>query len=95
VIPPFRGLSIFVLGLTLAGCIAPMTAREARDIAHTRLDNYCRGRCGTLAWNTTQKINKRWLVDFEGPRQKFTVTVEGDGNARVTIWDKSRDASGQ
>jgi hypothetical protein len=69
-----------------------MNAREARDIAHTRLDKYCKGRCGTLAWNNTQKINKRWLVDFEGQRQKFTVTVEGDGNSSVTIWDKGASA---
>jgi very-short-patch-repair endonuclease len=43
----------------------------------------------------TQKIKSRWLVDFEAPRQKFTVIVEDDGNAKVTVWDKSRDASGQ
>ena len=81
--------------MTLAGCIAPMTAREARDIAHSRLDKYCRDACGALAWSNTQKIKNRWLVDFEAPRQKFTVIVENDGNSRVTIWDKSRDASGQ
>ena len=65
-----------------------MTAREARDIAHTRLDKYCGGRCGTLAWSSTQKINKRWLVDFDGQRQKFTVIVEGDGNSSVNVWEK-------
>ena len=31
---------------------------------------------------------KRWLVDFDGPRQKFTVIVENDGNSRVTTWNK-------
>lgn len=85
---PFRGLFILLSGLALAGCIAPMSAREARDIAHTRLDRYCRGHCGTLAWSNTQKIKNRWLVDFEGQRQKFTVIVEDDGNSKVTIWDK-------
>ena len=83
-----RGLLILVLGVAAGGCIAPMSAQEARDIAHTRLEKYCQGRCGGLAWNNTQKINKRWLVDFEGQRQKFTVTVEGDGNSRITVWDK-------
>ena len=68
--------------------MAPMSAREARDIAHTRLDKYCRGACGKLAWSNTQKIRKRWLVDFEGQRQKFTVIVENDGNSSVTVWDK-------
>ena len=85
---PFRGLSILILAAVLSGCIAPMSAREARDIAHTRLDKYCRGRCGQLAWSNTQKLQKRWLVDFEGQKQKFTVIVEDDGNSRVTVWDK-------
>ena len=87
-IAPLRGLFILVTGITLAGCVAPMTAREARDIASTRLNKYCNSRCGTVAWSNTQKIKKRWLVDFEGQRQKFTVTVEGDGNSRITVWDK-------
>ena len=85
---PVRGLCILAIGMAASGCIAPMSAREARNIAHTRLDKYCQGRCGTLAWNNTQKIAKRWLVDFDGQRQKFTVIVEDDGNSRVTVWDK-------
>jgi hypothetical protein len=88
VIAPFRGLMILVSGLLLAGCIAPMSAHEARDIAHARLDKYCQGRCGTFAWSNTQKIKKRWLVDFEGRSQRFTVIVENDGNSSVTVWDK-------
>lgn len=74
--------------MALAGCIAPMSAREARDVAHTRLEKYCKGSCGTLAWSNTQKLNKRWLVDFDGRRQKFTVIVEEDGNSNVTVWAK-------
>lgn len=87
-IAPFRGLWAFTGCLALLGCIAPMTAHEARDIASTRLDKYCRGLCGKVAWNKTQKINRRWLVDFEGARQKFTVIVEDDGNSTVTVWEK-------
>ena len=89
---PSRGLSVLVIALAVAGCIAPMTAREARDIAHTRLDKYCKGRCGTLAWSNTQKIKNRWLVDFDASRQKFTVIVEGDGNSSVTVWEKGVQA---
>ena len=89
---PSRGLSVLVIALAVAGCVAPMTAREARDIAHTRLDKYCKGRCGTLAWSNTQKIKNRWLVDFEASRQKFTVIVEGDGNSSVTVWEKGVQA---
>jgi hypothetical protein len=91
-ITPLRGLYILVIGMALSGCIAPINAREARDIAHTRLDKYCGGRCGQLAWSNTQKIKKRWLVDFEGQHQKFTVIVENDGNSRVTAWDKGAAA---
>jgi very-short-patch-repair endonuclease len=74
--------------LLLAGCIAPMTTREAQTIAHTRLSKYCRGQCGSLTLAHTQRIKDRWLVDFESSRQKFTVIVENDGNSRVTAWDK-------
>jgi hypothetical protein len=87
-ITPLRGLYILVIGMALSGCIAPINAREARDIAHTRLDKYCGGRCGQLAWSNTQKIKRRWLVDFDGQNQKYTVIVEGDGNSKVTVWDK-------
>jgi hypothetical protein len=90
-----RGCGLIMAAAALAGCIAPMTTQEAQDIAHTRLTKYCNSRCGALTLAHTQKIKDRWLVDFEAPRQKFTVIVEDDGNARVTAWDKSRDASGQ
>jgi very-short-patch-repair endonuclease len=73
---------------TLTGCVAPMTTREAQGVARERLVKYCNGRCGDLALARTQKINSRWLVDFEAPRQKFTVIVEDDGNSKVTVWDK-------
>ena len=90
-----RGCGLIMAAAALAGCIAPMTTREAQDIAHARLTKYCNSRCGALTLAHTQKIKDRWLVDFEAPRQKFTVIVEDDGNAKVTVWDKSRDASGQ
>jgi hypothetical protein len=85
---PLRGVCILTIGMALSGCVAPITAREARNIAHTRLDKYCGGHCGQLAWSNTQKIKKRWLVDFDGQHEKFTVIVEEDGNSRVTAWDK-------
>ena len=59
------------------------------DAAGERLVQYCRDRCGTLALAHTQKIKNRWLVDFDSPRRAFTVTVENDGNAKVTVWDKA------
>ena len=45
----FRGLSILVVsGIALGGCFAPMTDREARDIAAAQVGKYCGGRCGAL-----------------------------------------------
>ena len=66
-----------------------MTTREAQSIARERLVQYCQGRCGDLALARTQKIRNRWLVDFDSPRRAFTVTVENDGNSKVTVWDKA------
>jgi len=81
-------LSAALTLLFLAGCFAPMSTREAQEIASGRLKKYCAGRCGAVTLAHTQKINKRWLVDFDGPRQKFTVIVENDGNSKVTTWNK-------
>ena len=87
-ISPLRGGFIAITVAALAGCAAPMTTREAQGVAREQLVKYCSGRCGAVTLARTQKIKSRWLVDFEAPRQKFTVIVEDDGNARVTIWDK-------
>jgi hypothetical protein len=65
-----------------------MTTREAQDIAHERVVKFCHDRCGALTLARTQKLKSRWLVDYEGPRQKFTVMVEDDGNSKVTVWNK-------
>jgi hypothetical protein len=65
-----------------------MTTREAQDIAHERIVRYCRTNCGALTLAHTQKIKSRWLVDFDAPRQKFTVLVENDGNSKLTVWNK-------
>ena len=88
-IPPLRGSFIVITIAALAGCVAPMTTREAQGVARERLVKYCNGRCGAVTLGHTQKIKSRWLVDFEAPRQKFTVIVENNGNAKVTVWDKT------
>ena len=88
-ISPTRGALIAILVATQAGCVAPMTTREAQGVARERLVKYCSGRCGAVTLAHTQKIKNRWLVDFEAPRQKFTVIVENDGNSKVTVWDKA------
>jgi hypothetical protein len=83
-----KGALTALAAASLYGCIAPMTTHEAQDIAHERVVKYCKDRCGTLTLAHTQKIKNRWLVDYDGPRQKFTVLVEDDGNSKVTVWNK-------
>jgi hypothetical protein len=83
-----RGACATLAALFLAGCMGPVTTQEAQQIASTRLNKYCRGRCGAVTLARTQKINNRWLVDFDAPREKFTVIVEDDGNSKVTAWAK-------
>ena len=73
----------------LSGCFAPVAQREAQAIAFKEVNRYCHNACGPLVQGRTQKIKDRWLVDLDGPRQKFTVTVETDGNYKVDAWDKS------
>ena len=84
---PFLGALLIMT--CLAACMAPMQAPEAQSIARARLAKYCRGgACGDVTLGRTQKIKDRWLVDFEAPRHRFTVTVEDNGSAKVTTWDR-------
>ncbi len=83
-----RGAVSIALLTLLGGCFVPMTTREAQSIASQRLTSYCKKSCGAFTLANTQKINNRWLVDFDAPLRKFTVTVEGNGNARVDTWNK-------
>ncbi len=85
---PIKGGIIIAISVGLAGCFAPMSTREAQQVANVRLKKYCNGHCGAVTMARTQKIKDRWLVDFEDPRHRFTVTVEDDGNAKVTTWNK-------
>ena len=74
---------------SLCACMAPMKAPEAQSIARDQLARYCRKTpCGDAKLGRTQKIKDRWLVDFEAPRHRFTVTVEDNGSAKVTTWDR-------
>ena len=76
------------LVIALGGCFAPVTTREAQTIAGQRMAQYCGNRCGAYTFTKSQKINERWLVDYDAPRHKFTVTVEGNGGTSVDVWNK-------
>jgi len=87
---PFGGAIILLSCAALAGCFAPMTTREAQTVASEKLTRYCAGKCGAVTLGRTQRIKNRYLVDFDAPRQRFTVIVENDGNAKVTAWAKDK-----
>ena len=87
-LPTWGAFTVIAASLAVSGCITPMSTQEAQQIAGKRLSRYCNGHCGTVTMARTQKIKNRWLVDFEDPRHKFTVTVEDDGNSSVTTWNK-------
>lgn len=85
------GGAVILLGcFALAGCFAPLSTREAQSIASESLTKYCAGKCGAVTLGRTQRIKSRYLVDFDAPRQRFTVIVENDGNAKVTAWAKGQ-----
>ena len=84
-----RPLSGALVIISLSACLAPMRAPEAQSIAREYLAKYCRKTpCGDAKLGHTQKIKDRWLVDFEAPSHRFTVTVEDNGSGKVTAWDK-------
>ena len=86
--PASRG-AICILAIALVGgCFAPMTGREAQTIAGERMAKNCGKRCGAYTFTKSQKINERWLVDYDAPRHKFTVTVERNGGTSVDVWNK-------
>jgi len=87
---PFGGAIILLNCIALMGCFAPMTTREAQAVASESLTKYCAGKCGAVTLGRTQRIKSRYLVDFDAPRQRFTVIVEKDGNAKVTAWAKDK-----
>ena len=87
---PFGGAIILLTCIPLAGCFAPLSTHEAQSIASERLTKYCAGKCGAVTLGRTQRIKSRYLVDFDAPRQRFTVIVENDGNAKVTAWTKDK-----
>lgn len=79
----------------LGACAGPMALREAQTRAQERMTRFCAGGCGALHLIHSQKIKDRWLIDFDSPARRYTVLVDDGGNTQISIWDKSREASGQ
>jgi hypothetical protein len=76
--------------ILLAGCAAPIRQGEAQMLAAAGLRRFCRDQpCGPTKLVAAQKIKDRWLVDFDAPAGKYTVTVDTGGNTQVSIWSKT------
>jgi hypothetical protein len=86
--PPARGLAIFLCLAGLAACASPMDAGEAQRLASIRMARYCKTYCGSYRITGAQRLEGRWLVDFDSALRKFAVAVNDDGNTIVTTWDK-------
>ena len=84
-------LIVLLAPASLSGCAAPMSQREAVQLASVSIRKYCgpRAECASLRLGRVQKINDRWLVQFETSADAYGVAVNADGNTDITVWDKS------
>ena len=80
-------LSAFVL----AGCVAPMTEREAQGYARLSLRRYCSQTlpCHPARFVHAQHMPTGWLLDYESDTVKYGVMVHENGGTEVSVWDKS------
>jgi len=85
---PTRGLAILLCLLAVGACVSPMDAREAQSRASARMAKYCGNYCGSYRVTGAQRMEGRWLVDFDSQARKFAVAVNDNGNTTVTAWDK-------
>ena len=68
-LPVFRGLFLFSL-ITLTGCAAPMTQREAQSYAQRSLRDYCNPGA-PCRFIKAQHMAPGWLMDFGELKEHF------------------------
>jgi hypothetical protein len=83
-----RGLAVLLCLAGVAACVSPMNQGEAQRLAGARMAQYCKSYCGSYRITGAQRLEGRWLVDFDSALRKFAVAVNDDGNTIVTTWDK-------
>jgi hypothetical protein len=86
--------AVFILAsLVLAGCMAPMSQREAQSYAALSLRRYCTGTtpCSDTRFVKAERLKPGWLLDYESGTAKYGVLVRDDGNTEVSVWDKGAD----
>lgn len=86
----FQGGAVFFLCAALAGCAGALTLPQAKTFADRNVTRYCRGQndCGKLLQIKAQRLNGRWLIDYDSKGRVLTVAVDDDGNTRLDIWNK-------
>jgi hypothetical protein len=85
-LPFCGGLFLFSL-FALAGCLAPMTQRQAQGYAQRALRGYCSAGA-PCRFVKAQHMQTGWLLDYESGTAKYGVLVQDDGGADVTLWSK-------
>ena len=83
-------LSVFAL----AGCLAPLTQRQAQGYAQLSLRRYCLETrpCAPARFVKAQHLKTGWLLDYESETAKYGIMVQESGNTRVTVWAKDAAA---
>jgi hypothetical protein len=82
---------LFLSVCTLAGCLAPMSQREAQSYAQLSLRRYCTETlpCHPTRFVKAQHMPTGWLLDYESDTVKYGVLVRENGVTQVSVWDKS------
>jgi len=88
---PATGGLLFLVFI-LAGCLAPMTQREAQGFAQKSLREYCSG-AAPCHFVKAQKMAPGWLLDYESDAAKYGVMVRKNGGTQVSVWAKSANVT--
>jgi hypothetical protein len=85
-LPVSRSLLLLSL-IPLAGCMSPMTQREAQTYAQRSLRDHC-SPGAPCRFVKAQHMAPGWLLDFESATTKYGVLVKDNGTTDVSIWKK-------
>ena len=87
---PACGGLLFLSLVALAGCVSPMSQREAQTYAQLSLRRYCAETqpCAPAHFVKAQHLAGGWLLDFESERAKYGVMVRANGGTQVSVWAK-------
>jgi hypothetical protein len=92
---PATGAAFILTLFGLAGCLAPLTQREAQSYAQLSLRRYCSRTlpCHPARFVKAQHLPTGWLLDYESDTVKYGVMVRENGGTQVSVWDKKTGAA--